>query len=1117
MAYPYIDNKRLFRHLAIDGQKRQIVFCGGEDDDFFVNQSLGAVNIWEAISIYLQNDKYDQILVLDRSKNTTRLSFPNDEYKNRFENIGKRKVSIDPKNKHKQHKIHTEEDDENSNSSEVEISEEAKAKAKEAEEQINSSGVGAEENLLGKITRTIENNPSQKFAIVYKYPDTFALTANWMQTEINKINIISEWARLPNCVSFLTLSNKRQNNFMEALDYTLNSEEYSKRIFLPRPTKEVFKAFIKRAMCRNHFYCRDIDTIASTAAAEGKALRDFSVRVQKFLKKSQNPSATFLDDLYLDSEKVKSLDEIQKNINELVGLSELKKYVQDLIDSIENNNQNIKKGLHAIKINVPTLVLTGNPGTGKTKVARLLGQLLLNLGIRQKNTFEEISLSSIIGNPAQAANKINESIQKALGGVLYFDNAHLLTENDFGRQNLQVLLQEIDKYSDNLTVILTTYEDKLPELKKVSPTFQSKFNKVIHFADYTEEQLLKMFLLLIDKKNIDIDEEAKEYLKEYISSYCRRGGLNNGHGIDNLFSAIIQKIQSRSKDTKTIHKDDIPEPLHFHAKEAKEFIENLDKEFVGLPKVKEFLRSLYKKQLAAELRPVFDNPAPNNCIFLGNPGTGKTTVARLTGKLFYYLGIISHPDKLVEADPIQDFTSSYVSEYSQKIRNKFDEALGGVLFIDEAYQLANDEQGRRVIDQMVKLMTEPKYLNLIVIMAGYPDEMRKLYEANPGLKRRCPNEVYFDNFTVDELVDIFKIQMEKQKLKIGDNQNSFYAHLSSILANMSHQSHFGNAGAVINFFNNDVLGNQAERLIKEPEMNQSELVLSDLVGKKNTSHKSLNEILTDLSNEFVGLESLKESIKNLANRIRIERLRSEKLGIPNPSTSYNIRFVGNPGTGKTTIARYMAKIFCSLGIITNEEVREYRGVDLKGSYVGQTKDKVNSMFENNVDRVILIDEIYSLYQSNSLNQDSFGLEAIDAIVGCMTDPRYSTCILIIAGYEDKMNAFLDGNQGLASRFPNQIRFPDYSDEECLKIVKKQLFKQGYVIPEDNISEFNLKTTNFFFNERQRMGTNFGNARTAGSYVSQILNSFSKRLASVEDEEITKEMLTTIDVFKDMPE
>ena len=1121
----FIDRERLFDRLKVDGQKRQIMICGGEDDDFMVDYVVGTVDICKAISLYLLSKKYDQILILDRSRFTTKLTFPNDAMDQNYKNINQPRVSQDPKAGNNVTFIEDDDDEDDApqpasnqtqnqnNQANTEANnntqnEQTNQRTQQAVEQATRAGAGEEENLLGSINRAIEEHPDQTFAIIYMYPDTMLLDADYETAHTNKVRIISGLARLRNCDSYLILDSKREGKFIEFLDWILNNDEYSQRIYLQKPKRNVFEAFIKRAMCRNGFYCRDLDVMSSTIAAEGNSLRNFEVRLQKFMKNSTE--FPYLDDIYKDNEKVRNLDDIHNSINNLVGLSEIKAYANELILTKQQNEESNSGG----RISLPNMIFTGSAGTGKTTVAKLLGQLFLNLGLRTRNAFVEVSISDFAVGRTPSADTMNMKINEADGGILCIDEPYLLCDSEDGKQALQVLIKRLEERAENITVILTGYSDKFAQLFKVNQGFKTRFAKTINFKDYTEEQLFDIVVAQAYKESLVLSSEAESKITEYIASYARRGGMSNGHGANLLFSKILANFEKRKSLERTVIGDDIPEAMRFHEKEAKEFIESLDQKFVGLPKVKEFLRTMYKKQLAANKRKAKDKPAPNNCMFLGNPGTGKTTVARLTGQLFYYLGLVSEKNKLIETDPIMDFTSSYVGEYAQKVRDKFDEALGGVLFIDEAYQLANDEQGRKVIDQMVKLMTEPKYLNLIVIMAGYPDEMRKLYDANPGLKRRCPNEVFFDDFNNEELKEIFMQQMRDDGLSQDGDPRSFDSHLKSELARMSAQRHFGNAGAVINFYKDFVLGNQAERLNDDPDADNTKITVSDLTGSQKDDKKPISEILADLDKNFIGLKTLKESIKKMSNRIRLEQIRSTKLGVPPSGGGFNIRFVGNPGTGKTTIARYIADIFCSLGIITRPKIREYRGVDLKGSYVGQTKDKVNKLFEDSQDSVVLIDEIYSLYQKNANNQDSFALEAIDALVGAMTDPKNATTIIIIAGYKDRMNEFLEGNAGLASRFPLEIEFPDYNDEECVEIVRRQLVKKKFKISDEQV--FSERLTKYFSVVRRQMGSNFGNARTAGSVVSYIEDSVSSRLSEISEEDLTEEVLTTIDVLSDLP-
>ena len=195
-------------------------------------------------------------------------------------------------------------------------------------------------------------------------------------------------------------------------------------------------------------------------------------------------------------------------------------------------------------------------------------------------------------------------------------------------------------------------------------------------------------------------------------------------------------------------------------------------------------------------------------------------------------------------------------------------------------------------------------------------------------------------------------------------------------------------------------------------------------------------------NELVGLAPVKEYVFGLADNLQVQQRRAAA-GLKTASLSMHMIFTGNPGTGKTTIARLVAKYLKAIGALKGGQLVEVTRADLVGRYTGHTAPLTNSVIESALGGVLFIDEAYSLYRGE---QDSFGLEAIDTLVKGMEDHR-DELVVILAGYTREMETFLTANSGLASRFPNRIEFPDYTAEELLQITHVQAKNKGYRLAE----------------------------------------------------------------------
>ena len=260
--------------------------------------------------------------------------------------------------------------------------------------------------------------------------------------------------------------------------------------------------------------------------------------------------------------------------------------------------------------------------------------------------------------------------------------------------------------------------------------------------------------------------------------------------------------------------------------------------------------------------------------------------------------------------------------------------------------------------------------------------------------------------------------------------------------------------------------------------------------------EKIEDILAELDG-YIGLEVVKEEVHNLINMVQVYKLRREH-DLPTTDMSLHMVFTGNPGTGKTTVARIMARIYHSLDILSKGQLVEVDRSGLVAGYVGQTAIKTAKVIEKAMGGVLFIDEAYAL---NGRSENDFGQEAIDTILKAMEDHR-DDLVVIVAGYTELMDRFIHSNPGLESRFNRFLEFEDYTTDELVAIFRMQCKKGCYTLDEgvedlvrDYIAEENADSDSF------------GNARGVRNIFEHILVAQNNRLAAME--KVTKEDLMKI--------
>jgi SpoVK/Ycf46/Vps4 family AAA+-type ATPase len=819
-----------------------------------------------------------------------------------------------------------------------------------------------------------------------------------------------------------------------------------------------------------------------------------------------------------------SLTQLIDELHNFIGLDSLKQSLVDFITYLNFVNERKKKGIKTEEQLELHCIFLGNPGTGKTTIARLLGKIFKAMGILENGHVVEVDRSGLVGQYiGETAVKTDKMIQDSLGGILFIDEAYTLKKqgisSDFGQEAIDILLKRMEDLRGKFVVIAAGYPGPMRDFIESNPGLQSRFTHTFIFDDYLPEQLTEIFKFFAKKEEYTLDQDAEKFLLEKFREIFEKRDetFGNARLARKIFNETKIQIGKRFQNVppserenfslNLITTEDIKNAFGISTKDSKK--KKIDESQLedAISKINSSIGIISFKREIDEIVKLAkyyieegeDLPEKFNFhfIFAGNPGTGKRTSAKLLTELFYVLGLINK-NHYAEVE-YHSLIGNSLEQSLEKLSKVFDKAISGILFINNFDLLIDTLKYRtdianEFIEQFGKRLTN-KADKLIVIAGVNNDFIYHYHREFAPLKPFFNKIITYDDFTASELLELTIKTLKEKNLLLPEESVQTLKNFIEKAVNSKNQ--FPQNASLIKYLVDTLQRKHLLKLSEIPKEKRSEditLKISDDVVKETVdaqliyhSHleestsTSLKKYIDDL-NKMIGQSQIKETIQGIINSEKLASMRKER-GLNVLPRSFHSLFIGNRYTGKSTISRIYAGILKELGIIHSNEVIEIDSISIS------SLSNEKNLFQIFDGKLVFVDNVSSLVYSD----DPILRETISKIFTVLKEHK-DKFVMVISDTKIGINLTLDKHSELRILFRNEFIFEDFTPREMLEIALNFTQQYGYQLDE---GAWQL-LLEIFTDVVERGDVNFLNTKAVYELIYKIINQQEERLSKLNN-------------------